>query len=96
MTAALDLYLPQGWQALQHPPGLFRRFQFASYAETSRFLDGLARLSEETGLFPDLAFSRTHVNVTVRREDGSPAGVREVEFAGRVGSLAPIACLTRA
>ncbi len=58
------LPLPEGWKSVQHPPSLFRRFQFASYRDTRAFLDRLAALSEETGLYPDLGFGPTHVNVT--------------------------------
>ena len=82
------LPLPEGWKAVQHPPSLFRRFQFASYRDTRAFLDRLAALSEETGLYPDLGFGPTHVNVTVYGADGSAPGLRETEFASRAAGLA--------
>ena len=44
--------LADGWQRVERPPSLFRRFTFASYAHTRAFLDRLAALSEETGLYP--------------------------------------------
>ena len=90
MAHALNLYLPEGWQSVKHPPSLFRRFEFASYAETRSFLEDLARLSEECGVFPDLGFGRTYVNVTVHSGHDDHGGVAEVEFAGRAGSLAPV------
>jgi len=90
MSLALNLFLPEGWQSVQHPPSLFRRFEFANYAETRGFLDDLARLSEECGLFPDLGFGRTYVNVTLHGGYDQPGGVAEVEFAGRVGALAKV------
>jgi pterin-4a-carbinolamine dehydratase len=79
---------PEGWDAVQHPPSLFRRFQFASYRETRAFLDRLAALSEETGLYPDLGFGPTHVNVTVYGPDGKAPGDREIDFAGKAAKLA--------
>ncbi len=89
MSLALNLYLPEGWKSVQFPPSLFRRFEFANYAETRAFLDALAKLSEECGLYPDLGFGRTFVNVTVHGGSEGQGGVAEVEFAGRVGALAP-------
>lgn len=86
MFAALPL--PEGWKSVQHPPSLFRRFQFASYRDTRAFLDRLAALSEETGLYPDLGFGPTHVNVTVYGADGRAPGKAETDFAGRAGGLA--------
>jgi pterin-4a-carbinolamine dehydratase len=66
----------------------FRRFQFAAYRDTRAFLDRLAALSEETGLFPDLGFGPTHVNVTIHGPDGKDPGDREIEFASRAAGLA--------
>ena len=62
-----------------------RRIAPASRAEV---LDLLAALSEETGLFPDLGFGTTHVNVTVYGADGNAPGAAEAEFARRAGALA--------
>ncbi len=82
------LPLPEGWKSVQHPPSLFRRFQFASYRDTRAFLDRLAGLSEETGLYPDLGFGPTHVNVTVYGADGKAPGNEAIDFASRAGGLA--------
>jgi len=75
---------PEGWTAVARPPSLFRRFEFPSYAQTRAFLDRLAGLSEETGLYPDLCFGPRHVNVTI------PTGAleaRDGEFARRAAAL---------
>ncbi len=80
--------LAPGWERVARPPSLFRRYVFASYGETRAFLDGLAALSEETGLFPDLGFGRTHVNVTLYGAGGGPPGDPEVAFANRTAALA--------
>lgn len=80
--------LPTGWKPVAHPPSLFCRYEFASYAATREFLDGLMLLSEETRLFPDLGFGKTHVNVTVHAQDGRAPGSAEIEFATRAACFA--------
>jgi pterin-4a-carbinolamine dehydratase len=87
-TMAETLPLPEGWEAVERPPSLFRRFQFTSYRETRAFLDRLAKLSEETKLYPDLGFGTTHVNVTVHGSDGKAPGEREIDFVGKAAKLA--------
>jgi pterin-4a-carbinolamine dehydratase len=86
MTASPPL--PDGWKQVAHPPSLFRRFEFESYAQTRAFLDKLAALSEETGLYPDLGFGPKHVNVTVYGSEGGSPAATEADFARRAGELA--------
>jgi pterin-4a-carbinolamine dehydratase len=81
------LPLPEGWTTVLHPPSLFRRYQFSSYSDTRAFLDSLAAVSWETGLYPDLGFGRTHVNVTLYGADGGMPGASEVDFASRASAL---------
>jgi len=83
----MDLPSAIGWQEVKHPPSLFRRYDFPSYSETRTFLDRLADLSAETGLYPDLGFGTKHVNVTIHCSEAasSPA---VVEFAARAATLA--------
>ena len=81
---------PEGWTEVERPPSLYRRFEFAAYSETRAFLDRLAGLSKETGLYPDLSFSRTYVNVTVYGSDGAAVGDEEREFAARAEAMAPV------
>jgi pterin-4a-carbinolamine dehydratase len=80
--------LPEGWRAVPTPPSLFRRFEFGSYRDTRAFLERLAALSKETGLYPDLGFGTTHVNVTLYGENGQSPGAQEVDFASRATALA--------
>jgi pterin-4a-carbinolamine dehydratase len=84
--------LPTGWKPVAHPPSLFCRYEFANYAATREFLDGLMLLSEETLLFPDLGFGKTHVNVTIHGQNGRAPGSAEIAFATRAASLAT-ACI---
>lgn len=82
------LPMPEGWTPVARPPSLFCRFTFASYAETRTFLDRLASLSEATGLYPDLGFGKTHVNVTIHGQGGAMPGALAVDFASHATELA--------
>lgn len=78
--------LADGWKRIDRPPSLFARYEFASYRETSAFLDRLAALSNEVGIYPDLSFGNTYVNITLRGPAGADPGDSEVEFALRVAT----------
>ncbi len=65
------------WRVQQRPPLLTRRYDFASYTETRKFLDDLATWSERTGLFPDLSFGTTYVNITVPLQADVPDAAEE-------------------
>ncbi len=80
--------LPEGWKAVERPPSLYRRFEFADYSETAGFLDRLASLSKETGLYPDLSFTRTHVTVSVHGPDGGAVDAEARDFATRAEAIA--------
>ncbi len=83
----------EGWKQVERPPSLFRRYQFISYRDTRAFLDRLAELSAETGLYPDLGFGTTYVNVTVHGGAGGLT-LTEVDFANRAAGLAQAAAAT--
>lgn len=57
-----------GWLKQDLPPLLSKRFEFESYSETRRFLDGVTRLSEKKQLYPNLSFGKTYVSVTIDAE----------------------------
>lgn len=78
---------PEGWTEVRQPSSLYRRFEFAAYSEARAFLDRLAGLSKETGLYPDLSFSRTYVNVTVYGPDGAAVDAEARAFAARAEAL---------
>ncbi len=81
---------PEGWTEVERPPSLHRRFEFAAYAETRAFLERLAGLSKETGLYPDLSFTRTRVNVTVYGSDGAAVDAEARDFAARAEAIATV------
>jgi pterin-4a-carbinolamine dehydratase len=72
------------WDVRAEPPLLTRRFEFPAYSATRRFLDQLAELSRRTGLYPDLNFAKTHVNVTF---SGVALGEQEFAYAREVDAL---------
>ena len=78
---------PTGWQVQTKPPVMSRRFEFPDYDATRSFLDGLAKLSEKSGYYPDLNFAKTYVSVTVAARDAA-LGADEYAFADRVDALA--------
>ena len=57
--------LPQEWKVQKNPPGITRSYEFASYQDTSKFLEELANLSERMNFYPNLNFTRTQVNVNI-------------------------------
>jgi len=81
---------PEGWTEVERPPSLHRRFEFADYSEIRAFLDRLASLSKETGLYPDLSFTRTHVTVTVCGSDGTAVDAEARQFAARAEAIATL------
>ncbi len=84
--------VPEGWEARGKPPTLFRRFGFERYGETRAFLDGLAALSEETGLHPqNVNFGTTYVNITLEAAEGGQLGEAELGFAARINALSKAA-----
>ena len=80
----------ESWTEVERPPSLYRRFEFADYSETRAFLNRLANLSKETGLDPDLSFTRTHVTVTVCGSDGVTVDAEAREFAARAEAIATL------
>jgi 4a-hydroxytetrahydrobiopterin dehydratase len=75
------------WQRQDLPPMLSRRFEFANYAETRRFLDEVAKVSEEAQHYPNLSFGKTYVSVTIDA-DGKKISPELVALAQRIDELA--------
>ena len=53
------------WQRQDLPPMLTRRFEFGSYQETRRFLDGVARLAEAARHYPSISFGKTYASISI-------------------------------
>jgi 4a-hydroxytetrahydrobiopterin dehydratase len=78
----------QAWTSRQRPPRLERRLEFVDYEATRAFLDRAADLSERAGIYPDMSFGRTYVNITLHAEDGaSEVGEPLHRFASDLDAL---------
>ena len=86
-----EISLPDGWKPVANPPCLFRRYEFSSYAHTREFLDGLAQISKDSAIYPDLGFGKTYVNVTLHGERGTSPSGPLVEYASRANTAASAA-----
>jgi 4a-hydroxytetrahydrobiopterin dehydratase len=76
------------WTARQRPARLERRLEFSTYESTRDFLDRAAALSERDGIYPDLSFGRTYVNITLHADDPEgPVGERLERFAEALDGL---------
>ncbi len=75
------------WKVQKRVHQLSRRFDFTEYDEMRDFLDQLEVLSESEGYYPDLTFSRTHVNVSIKARADELAQP-DFDFSAKVDGLA--------
>lgn len=76
------------WRRRERPLRLERRLAFTDYEATQDFLAHAAALSERTGVYPDLSFGRTYVNLTLFAEEAGGALTPELtSFAQDVDDL---------
>ena len=78
---------PKGWRQVSGGAAVHQRFEFDSYSQTSGFLDELAKLSEKTGIYPDLSFAKTYANVTIPCGGGDSEDTAESDFAIQTEAL---------
>ena len=84
--------MSENWALRKRPPRLERRFEFSNYEETRDFLDRAAELAEREGYYPDMGFSRTHVNITLYPQDeGDEVGESLMRYASLIDALVPTA-----
>jgi 4a-hydroxytetrahydrobiopterin dehydratase len=80
--------MDQPWTQRHRPDRLERRIEFDDYERTRAFLERLRQLSEREGLYPDISFGRTYVNLTLRPEaEDVPLGATEAAFAATIDGL---------
>jgi 4a-hydroxytetrahydrobiopterin dehydratase len=76
------------WRRRERPLRLERRLVFGGYEALRAFLDRAGDLSDETGIFPNLSFGRTYVNMTLFADEASGEITAEAEgFAQRIDGL---------
>lgn len=82
--------MDQPWTRRSRPDRLERRIEFEDYSSTREFLEQLSELSERHGLFPDISFGRTYVNLTLRPgTEGNEVHLSQEEetFAAAIDAL---------
>lgn len=78
--------LSPAWKMQHNTTLISRRYEFDSYSETRRFLDGLMPLSERARYYPDVNFSHTHVDVSIAAR-GETLGETEFHLARQMDAL---------
>lgn len=76
--------LPAGWEKRGKPPALNRRLTFSGYADTRRFMDWLAALSERDGYYPSTSFGTTYINITIDARDGQMLSGADLAFVAEI------------
>ncbi len=61
----------QEWRECARPMRLEKRYEFPDYRTLRDFLDLVADLSEQQGLYPDMGFAKSYVNITIHLNEGS-------------------------
>ena len=80
---------PATWRRRERPLRLERRLEFDDYEGTRVFLERSETYSEETGIYPNLSFGRTYVNLTLFADEADGEITPEmVEFAERIDAMA--------
>ena len=78
----------QNWREKNRPARLEKRYEFENYDKLRSFLDDVADLSEQKGLFPDIGFGSTYANFTIHTDEGSSElSAVQREFAALLDSL---------
>ena len=76
-----------GWKVQKRALTMTKRFDYANYDDMRDFLDDLQDLSEQEDYYPDLTFSRVHVNVSIKSRDEDEFSTIDFEFAEKVDDL---------
>lgn len=87
MANAQAMTAADNWKQVAQGSAIYQRFEFESYAKTSGFLAALAAVSEETGIFPDVSFAKTHANVTIPSDGNDAADAAQRDFAAQTDKI---------
>ncbi len=64
------------------------RFDFATYADTRRFLDQMADLSKREDYYPDVSFGKTYANISIDGDGQMALQQRNSGFINEMKALA--------
>ncbi len=77
-----------GWTRRERPLRLERRLEFPDYEATRVYLERAGALSESLGIYPNLSFGRTYVNLGLfADEDSGELTAEALVFAERIDQL---------
>lgn len=76
------------WTERARPVRLERRVEFPDYEATRRFLEGAEASCKAAGIYPDISFGRTYVNLTLHAE-GETLAEPLLRLAAELDNLAP-------
>ena len=74
------------WQVQKNNQLMTKRYDFSAYNEVRVFLDELESLSKSESYYPDLTFSRTHANVSIKAR-GKELASLDFDFSEKVDAL---------
>ena len=58
------------WKERKRPTRLVRRYTFVDYETLRNFLERASQISEALGYYPDMAFGRDYLNITIAPDEG--------------------------
>lgn len=76
------------WTERPRPVRLERRVELPDYDATRRFLEGAEASCKQAGIYPDISFGRTYVNLTLHA-DGETLGEPLHRLAAELDALVP-------
>ncbi|MDB2590506.1 4a-hydroxytetrahydrobiopterin dehydratase [Candidatus Thioglobus sp.] len=84
----IDQISGSGWKVQKRALVMTKRYDYANYDDMRDFLDDLQELSEKDGFYPDLTFSRTHANVSIKSREDDKFTEVDFDFPKKVDLLA--------
>jgi len=76
-----------GWKVQKRALTMTKRYDYSNYDDMRDFLDDLQDLSEKEDYYPDLTFSRVHVNVSIKSREEEKFTEVDFLFAAQVDAL---------
>jgi pterin-4a-carbinolamine dehydratase len=75
------------WKERERPLRLERRYTFADYEALRTFLEAASKISEALDYYPDMAFGRDHLNITIAPDEGDVLSEMHRKFAVDLDAL---------
>ncbi|MEY3805626.1 MAG: hypothetical protein RIR69_438 [Actinomycetota bacterium] len=79
------MFAPDGW--VSTPQGLFRKFEFADFAQAFAFMTRVAELAEQAQHHPDWSNSWNVVRISLISHDVGEITIRDTSLAEKINAL---------